>query len=133
MKYQQNTMMLMACLCAGLSLCAINRLSAANPTMPLLNDPIDVSGDFRDFSDLYYLADKLADFDPATGAGNITYQRAEYFTRQAFDNMLAVIKPVAPNEFPDRSIRGQPDAAILHRICFAANGAHPHDERPAGS
>ncbi|MGD1089844.1 MAG: TIM-barrel domain-containing protein [Verrucomicrobiota bacterium] len=74
--------------------------AAINPQLPLLNDPIDVSGDFRDFSDLYYLADKLAEFDPVTGQGKITYQRAEYFTRQAFDNMLAVIKPVGPNEFP---------------------------------
>jgi alpha-D-xyloside xylohydrolase len=75
-------------------------LAAANPPLPLLNDPIDVSGDFRDFSNLYYLADKLAEFDPATGSGKITYQRSQYFTRQAFDNMLAVIKPVEPNEFP---------------------------------
>ena len=108
MKYKQNTTMLIACLCAGISLCAIDRLSAANPTLPLLNDPIDVSGDFRDFSDLYYLADHLADFDPATGAGKITYQRAEYFTRQAFDNMLAVIKPVEPNEFPTDQYAANP-------------------------
>ena len=91
---------MMACLCAGLSIGATDRLSAANPTLTLLNEPVDVSGDFRDFSNLYYLADKLADFDPATGSGKITYQRAEYFTRQAFDNMLAVIKPVGLNEFP---------------------------------
>ena len=93
--------MMMACLCAGLAISATGRLAAANPPLPLLNEPIDVSGDFRDFSDLYYLADKLADFDPATGKGKITYQRAEYFTRQAFDNMLAVIKPVGLNEFPE--------------------------------
>ena len=74
---------------------------SANPALPLLNEPVDVSPDFRDFSDLYYLADKLGDFDPATASGKITYQRAEYFTRQAFDNMLAVIKPVGLNEFPE--------------------------------
>ena len=79
---------------AIISLAPCLPLAAANPPLPLLNDPIDVSGDFRDFSNLYYLADKLAEFDPATGSGKITYQRAEYFTRQAFDNMLAVIKPV---------------------------------------
>ena len=101
MKHKQIKTTMFACLCAGLSLCAINRLFAANPALPLLNEPIDVSGDFRDFSDLYYLADKLADFDPATGSGKITYQRAQYFTRQAFDNMLAVIKPVGLNEFPE--------------------------------
>ncbi len=108
MKYKQNTTMMMACLCAGLSIGATDRLSAANPALPLLNEPIDVSGDFRDFSNLYYLADKLADFDPATGSGKITYQRAEYFTRQAFDNMLAVIKPVSPNEFPENEYAANP-------------------------
>ena len=94
-------MAMTVCLAAGILTGATDRLSAANPTLPLLNDPVDVSGDFRDFSNLYYLADKLADFDPATGTGRIAYQRAEYFTRQAFDNMLAVIKPVGLNEFPE--------------------------------
>jgi alpha-D-xyloside xylohydrolase len=83
------------------ALCAAISTFAANPALPLLNEPVDISPDFRDFSDLYYLADKLGDFDPATGQGKINYQRAEYFTRQAFDNMLAVIKPVGLNEFPE--------------------------------
>jgi alpha-D-xyloside xylohydrolase len=81
---------------------------AANPQLPLLNDPVDISGDFRDFSDLYYLADRLADFDPATASGKVTYQRSQYFTRQAFDNMLAVIKPATPNEFPDNQYAANP-------------------------
>jgi alpha-D-xyloside xylohydrolase len=101
MNNRQNTMPMIACLAAGILTGATDRLSATNPALPLLNEPVDVSGDFRDFSDLYYLADKLAGFDPATGSGKITYQRAEYFTRQAFDNMLAVIKPVGLNEFPE--------------------------------
>ena len=98
----------MACLVAGLLTVAAGRLAAANPIPPLLNDPMDVSGDFRDFSNLYYLADRLADFDPATGTGKITYQRSQYFTRQAFNNMLAVIKPVAPNEFPENEYAANP-------------------------
>ena len=100
--------LLIAWLFAGLLLCGNWRLSAANPTMPLLNDPIDVSGDFRDFSDTYYLADKLAEFDPVTHSGTITYQRSQYFTRQAFDNMLAVIRPVVANEFPEIEYAANP-------------------------
>jgi alpha-D-xyloside xylohydrolase len=99
---------MIACLMAGILTGAAGRLAAANPLPPLLNDPIDVSGDFRDFSDLYYLADRLAAFDPATGTGKITWQRSEYFTRQAFDNMLAVIKPVTPNEFPENEYAANP-------------------------
>jgi alpha-D-xyloside xylohydrolase len=99
---------MLVCLGASVWLSESRALSAVNPTLPLLNDPVDVSGDFRDFSALYYLADKLADFDPTTGKGQITYQRSEYFTRQAFDNMLAVIKPVEPNEFPTDQYAGNP-------------------------
>jgi alpha-D-xyloside xylohydrolase len=84
------------------------RVEAANPPLPLVNERVDISGDFRDFSDTYFLADKLAGFDPATGAGLIAYQRAQYFTRQAFDNMLAVIKPVEPNEFPANEYAANP-------------------------
>ena len=66
----------------------------------LLNEPIDISGAFRNFSNTYYVADSLSAFDPATGKGEIKYKRYEYFTRLAFNNMLAVLRPVPPNEFP---------------------------------
>src|SRR3990172_4270242 len=81
---------------------------AANAPSPLLNEPVDVSGDFRDFSNTYYLADRLAEFDPATHSGKITYQRAEYTTRQAFDNMLAKLKEVPANEFPENEYAANP-------------------------
>ena len=74
----------------------------------LLNEPYDISGDFRNFSNTYYLADSLSAFDPVTGKGEITYKRYQYFTRQAFDNMLAVLKPVVPNEFPTVEYAGSP-------------------------
>jgi alpha-D-xyloside xylohydrolase len=108
MKNIRNTIVMLLGLGATVWISESRALAAVNPALPLLNDPVDVSGDFRDFSDLYYLADKLADFDPATGRGQITYQRSEYFTRQAFDNMLAVIKPVEPNEFPTDQYAGNP-------------------------
>ncbi len=66
----------------------------------LLNEPVDISGDFRNFSNTYYVADSLSSFDPVSGTGKIKYKRYEYFTRLAFNNMLAVLKPVPPNEFP---------------------------------
>jgi alpha-D-xyloside xylohydrolase len=126
----------MACLAAAFQ-SAPFPLAAGNPQLPLVNDPVDVSGDFRDFSSTYYLADKLAEFDPATHAGKISYQRAQYFTRQAFDNMLAVLKPVPPNEFPEGEYAVAP--ALPFSIEFvsprtlrirAASGPqfHPKDE-----
>ena len=74
----------------------------------LLNEPIDISGDFRNFSNTYYVADSLSAFDPKTGKGEITYRRYQYFTRQAFNNMLAVLRPVRANEFPDREYAASP-------------------------
>jgi alpha-D-xyloside xylohydrolase len=94
----------------GLAFCSFQSVSsvAGNPPSTLLNDPVDVSGDFRDLANTYYLADRVVGFDPATHAGKIRYQRAQYFTRQAFDNMLAVLKPVESNEFPDGEYAGNP-------------------------
>ena len=74
----------------------------------LLNEPIDISGDFRNFSNTYYVADSLSAFDPATGKGEIKYKRYEYFTRLAFNNMLAVLRPVPPNEFPANEYAASP-------------------------
>ncbi len=107
MKNKRNALTTLACLCAGFWVSEPSKLAADNPPR-LLNDPVDVSGDFHNFANLYYLADKLAGFDPATGKGEITYQRAEYFTRQAFDNMLATVKPVDPNEFPENEYAANP-------------------------
>jgi alpha-D-xyloside xylohydrolase len=93
---------------ASLLLCGALPLVASNPTLPLLNDPVDVSGDFRDFTDFYYLADHVDSFDPATHAGRITYQRAQYTVRHAFDNDLAIIAPAKPNEFPENEYATDP-------------------------
>src|ERR1039457_849742 len=86
---------------AIVALCAALSTFAANPQLPLLNEPVDVSGDFRDFSNFYYLADRLAEFDPATHAGKILYQRSRYHVRHAFDNDLAMLETTGGNEFPE--------------------------------
>ena len=80
----------------------------ANSTPTLLNDPIDISPDFRALANTYFLADSLAEFNPATHVGKIRYQRSQYFTRQAFNNMLAGLKAVGPNEYPDNEYAASP-------------------------
>ncbi|MFZ1292391.1 MAG: hypothetical protein WAR79_20015, partial [Melioribacteraceae bacterium] len=74
----------------------------------LLNEPIDVSGDFRNLSNTYYIADSLVQFDPSTGTGKIKYQRHEYVTRMAFNNMMSVLEPVVANEFPSIEYEASP-------------------------
>ena len=81
------------------------------------------SSDFRDFSNFYYLADRLADFDPATHAGSLTYQRAQYSVRHAFDNDLAIITPAKPNEFPDNEYAASPT------MPFSIDFVSPHTLR----
>jgi alpha-D-xyloside xylohydrolase len=93
---------------AWLLMCAVFPILASNPTPPLLNDPVDISGDFRDFADFYYLADRVEQFDPATHAGSLTFQRAQYAVRHAFNNDLAVIVPAKPNEFPENEYAADP-------------------------
>jgi len=37
----------------------------------LLSDPVDISGDFHDFSTTYFLADRLTAFDPVKAEGTV--------------------------------------------------------------
>src|SRR5512133_3568472 len=66
----------------------------------ILNDPVDISGDFYDFTNTYYIADSLGTFDPQQGSGKVVYERYENTTRMAFNNMMGVPRKVRPNEFP---------------------------------
>lgn len=75
-------------------------MSSGATNQALLNEPIDISEDFRNFSNTYFLADSLTAFDPATGKGTVKWMRNVYQTRQAFNNMLAFLKPIGGNEFP---------------------------------
>ena len=99
----------------------------------LLNEPIDISGDFRNFSNTYYVADSLSAFDPKTGKGEITYRRYQYFTRQAFNNMLAVLRPVRANEFPDREYAASPALPFLRPVQPGLSAWTPSRNPDSGS
>lgn len=95
MKSIKTSLVLAAFFLAGIS-SAEAQIQNAN----VLNAPIDISKDFEDYSNTFYLADELTSFDPATGEGKIKYLRHNYQTRQAFNNMLLRLIPVDANEFP---------------------------------
>ncbi len=76
--------------------------------MKMLNEPIDISEDFRSFHNTYYFADKLVDFNPETATGKIEYQRHNYETRMAFNNMLGALIPAEANEFPGSEYEASP-------------------------
>jgi len=77
-------------------------------TARLLNEPLDISGDFQDFTNVYFLADSLDGFDPATGAGKVKYQRQMRTTAHAFDNTLSAVKASPGNEFPEIEYAADP-------------------------
>jgi alpha-D-xyloside xylohydrolase len=82
--------------------------SSSDRNQELLNEPFDISSDFRNFSNAYYLADSLASFDPRSGKGEILFRRYEYFTRMAFNNILGVLKPAKPIDFPENEYAVSP-------------------------
>jgi alpha-D-xyloside xylohydrolase len=75
----------------------------------LLNEPVDISGDFYDFTNTYFVADSLQSFDISNGTGTLVYRRYENSTRLAFNNMMGVLKPVSPNEFPNNEYAVSPE------------------------
>jgi alpha-D-xyloside xylohydrolase len=93
----------------SLSLAApIVQAQSANQPPPLLSDLVDVSRDFRDFTNAYYLADSLARFDAATGTGEVVWKRHHLYPRLAFDNMEAVLRPFEGEVFPGREYPTDP-------------------------
>jgi alpha-D-xyloside xylohydrolase len=86
-----------------LPLLAVPLLYGASANQPpgLLSDPVDISSDFHDFSQTYFLADRLAAFDPVKGEGAVVWRRNELVPRIAFDNMEAVLRTFGGVTFPE--------------------------------
>src|SRR5664280_2861782 len=96
-----NNYRLSLVLCASLALVWCPRLKAQVDRPPgLLQDLVDVSADFHEYRNTYFLADKLTGFDPATGAGAITWARHQLSPRIAFSNMENVLRPFDGVTFP---------------------------------
>ena len=92
---------------AGILLTAETTIAAA-PT-PMLNEPVDVSADFKELANTYFFADRLSEFDPATQHGKISYQRNLLGPKQAFNNTLAAPSPAGGNEFPANEYAANPE------------------------
>jgi len=89
-------------LCAALAPMWCTRLQAQVDRPPgLLSDLVDISGDFHEYRNTHFLADKLADFDPASGVGHIAWTRNQLYPRIAFDNMENVLRPFEGVTFPE--------------------------------
>jgi len=86
-----------------------NTVSAQLQNNDLLNEPPDISKDFENYRNTYFLADELTSFNPETGKGSIKYLRHNFRTRQAFNNMLTKLVPAPANEFPTTEYAESPE------------------------
>ena len=80
----------------------------AQVTQTLMNEPLDISRDFRDYTNTYFLADSLAEFNPQTGTGAVKWRRAQYFPAHAFNYTQHGIHRVEQNEFPAAEYAADP-------------------------
>ncbi|MFT3870829.1 MAG: glycoside hydrolase family 31 protein [Nibricoccus sp.] len=66
-----------------------------------LSAPIDVSAAFRDFANTYFVAERVAEFDLATGAGKLGWKRSAYTWGMSFNNTSSTYEPLPKgNEWP---------------------------------
>lgn len=79
---------------------SINPEVSAQQHSKLINEPVDISEDFRDFSNTFFFADSLTSFNPETGKGKIKWKRHEAFSAHNFNNSMISYKRSFSNEFP---------------------------------
>ena len=96
---------LVGCLSVSLALAQ----GAGNQPPALLSDLVDVSRDFRDYTNAYYLADTLTGFDPATARGRVTWKRHQMVPRLAFNNMGQGLRPFEGAVFPSAEYATDPE------------------------
>lgn len=96
------------CISLIIAIVAVHKSDAQIQNADVLNAPVDVSKDFENYLNTFYFANELASFDPATGKGTIKYERYNYKTRQAFNNMMMKPDTVAANEFPATEYEASP-------------------------
>lgn len=102
----KNRLKLALCVvCVGLSTVVKAQLQNSG----VLNEPPDISKDFEDYRNTFYVAEELATFDPETATGTVKYNRYNFATKQAFNNMLSKLVPAEANEFPTTEYAASPE------------------------
>jgi alpha-D-xyloside xylohydrolase len=84
----------------ALALAGVSPVMADVTSQPILSSVVDVSRDFRDFANSYFIADHVAAFDPATGSGKLGWRRTKYQWGLSFNNTSATYEKVPGNEWP---------------------------------
>ena len=84
-------------------------ITSVNNHPYLLSMPKDMSADFNDMSNTYFLADSLATFDASTGKGKILWKRHQLMPRQAFNTNTFLLQPLKSLDFPDTAYPQDPE------------------------
>ena len=95
-------------LCLAALIAFAGPTAKAEPTPELLSQPLDISGDFHDFKNTYFVADRLAKFDPAKVEGDVSWRQNVYEVRRAFDNDMAFLTPTNGSVFPSNEYEVNP-------------------------
>lgn len=112
-----SCMRCMAAVCAVLlSVSARAQLVTNDGVQYLQNMTKDMSGDFNDLSNTYFLADSLADFNTSTATGHVNWKRYRLSPRQAFN--LNGYWPVRMQmlDFPETQYDNDPNLSIQLRF-----------------
>ena len=78
----------------------------------LLNEPIDVSGQFNNFDNTYFYIERLLSFDIKTGQGVLLAKRFVRKYRMSFNCITAPLENISPWEFP-------PEYECTERLSFS--------------
>ena len=78
-------------------------------TSYLMNQPLDMSTDFRDLSNTLFFADHLESFDAKSGEGLVNWKRGDLMPRQAFNTNGAQPRKMRMLDFPFTAYENDPN------------------------
>lgn len=78
-------------------------------TSYLMNQPLDMSTDFRDLSNTLFFADHLESFDAKSGEGLVNWKRGHLMPRQAFNTNGAQHRKMRMLDFPFTAYENDPN------------------------
>ena len=78
-------------------------------TSYLMNQPLDMSTDFRDLSNILFFADHLESFDAKSGEGLVNWKRGHLMPRQAFNTNGAQPRKMRMLDFPFTAYENDPN------------------------
>lgn len=107
-------------------------------TSYLMNQPLDMSTDFRDLSNTLFFADHLESFDAKSGEGLVNWKRGHLMPRQAFNTNGAQPRKMRMLDFPftayenDPNLKFKIDFVTPRTVCIRMLTT-PVEPKPAAS